>query len=164
MTDDIQQAQPRQCVARAAGPQVPETDREAALRKFFAEQEIKSIDNLEAAARQIIQLVTALLGVLFGVLALSNGDAAASLQRPLVFLSGLVAVILLLAAIPAALAVVLPGRSSPRDNVPADEARAFKTLMTRKRHGLNGAVVLFGGGLVAFAIMVGTMIVLRYGG
>ncbi len=149
---------------RATGNTRPETPREAALRKFWAEQEIKSIDNLEAAARQIIGLVTALLGLLFGVLALSAGDFAASLNAPLVWLAGLFAVGLLLAAIPAALAVVLPGRSSPRDNVPADEARAFKALMTRKRHGLNGAIVFFGGGLIAFAIMVGTMIWLRFGG
>ena len=144
--------------ARAAGPPRPETDREAALRQFFAEQEVKSVDNLEAGARQIIGLVTALLGLLFGVLALGDKEVAAGLQSPLVMVAGLLAVLLLLAAVLAALGVVLPARYSPRANVPADEEAAFASMLARKRARLDWAVVAFGGGLVAFAVMVGAMI------
>lgn len=148
--------------ARPTGKRRPESDREAALRKFFAEQEVKSIDNLEAAARQIIQLVTALLGLLFGVLALSDGDAVAALKTPLVFWPGLLALGLTLIGLVCALAVIWPGLSTPRAHVPADEERAFAALLARKRDWLYRAVVAFGGGMLAFAVTVMVMMWLRY--
>src|SRR4051812_10873067 len=89
------------------GERLP-TDEETALVRFFQKQEETSVEHLEEAARQIIQLVTALYGVIFGVLALGADKVGAELHTPLVLALGIFAVLAFLVALLAALWAVLP--------------------------------------------------------
>jgi hypothetical protein len=51
---------------------VPPTDAQKRLASFFAEAESKQVDFLDEAAKRIIELTTALLGVLFAVVAFGD--------------------------------------------------------------------------------------------
>src|SRR5688500_2432251 len=68
------------------------TKEEAALVEWFDKQKAGQVETLEAAARQIIQLVSALFGLLFGVLSLGRDKLEASLTSPLVITRSIVAV------------------------------------------------------------------------
>jgi hypothetical protein len=76
-----------------------ETPPEEALRLWFDEQEKKSLDNLEAGARQIITLVTTIYGLLFGALAFGSEKMEASLHYRPVLVPGTVAILAMLGAV-----------------------------------------------------------------
>ena len=61
-----------------------ETEEEKALYDWFAKQALTSPHRLEAAARTIIGLVTALLGALFGVLAVADDPLPSYFWLPVV--------------------------------------------------------------------------------
>ena len=65
---------------------VEESAFQAKLDAWFAGQVLKSPDNLESTARQIITLVTALLGVLFTVLAVAKDPLPCYFVHPVVHL------------------------------------------------------------------------------
>lgn len=133
-----------------------ETAAEARLREFFEAQEKENLTTLEAGARQIITLVSAFYGVIFGVLALGKDKMEASLQIRSVVLAGGTAIFALLVAVIAALVVVLPlwGYSAdPRK--PAEQLAAYRRMLARKMWGLRVAVIAFAVGLAAFAWLVG---------
>ncbi len=140
----------------------PETPQEAALRRWFEEQEQASLGHLEAGARQIIQLVTALYGLIFGVLALGSDRLEASLHDRWVIIPGMTAVLAMLVALLAALVVVLPLFAytySPHK--PAEQQRAYRQMLKRKAMGLRLTVAGFAIGLAAFAWLIMAMLYYR---
>lgn len=136
-----------------------ETPAEAELRKWFAQQVTASPANLEEAARQIIGLVTALLGVLFGVVALTEDKLPAYLQLPVVRWLSVAAVALWLLALLAALGVVLPRRWTANPAQPASQAEAFDQILRLKSAALTAAAITFWlgvsalGGVLVVAIL-----------
>ncbi|MCS6911050.1 MAG: hypothetical protein NZM11_10885 [Anaerolineales bacterium] len=127
----------------------PETPEEARLRQWWAEQAVTAPDNLEAAARQIIGLVSGLLGVLFGVLTLAAEPLPVYLQRDDVKFAGVAAIVLLLLALLAGLAVVFPQSVAVPRARPDEQAAQFAALLGRKSGALGLAAVCFGLGVVA---------------
>lgn len=133
-----------------------ETAAEARLREFFEAQEKENIATLEAGAQQIITLVSAFYGVIFGVLALGKDKMETSLQIRGVVLAGGTAVFALLVAIIAALVVVLPLWGYTADpRLPAEQLTEYRRLLARKVWGLRIAVSAFAVGMVAFAALIG---------
>ena len=129
-----------------------ETPAEAEMRHWFAGQALASPDTLEAAARLIVSLVTGLLTLLFGVLAVAGDPLPAYLGYGLVRALGVVCVVALLAALGAALAVILPRRLEADPARPQTQADAFAGLLARKAGWLRGAVVAFGLGVAALGL------------
>ena len=142
-------------MARARGVDIhEETPQERALYEWFEKQALASPDTLEAAARTILGLVTALLGVLFGVLAVTADPLPAYFDLPLVRCLGVVSVVALLVALIGALGVVLPLRVKVASGRLDQQARAFRELMARKSRWLTLAVIAFGLGLVALGTVL----------
>lgn len=131
-----------------------ESPEEEAVRKWLAEQRLKSVDNLEAAARQIITLVTALLGILFGILAIAKEPLPVYLQWPLLRYLGIVSVVGLCLALACALLVVLPFAYRHYPHRPDKQRAAFTDLLNRKGFWLTGAGALFFVGLLALGVVL----------
>ena len=133
---------------------LPETPEERAMGEWFARQVLASPQALEAAARTIVSLVTALLGVHFGVMALSETPLPSFLwvdwMRPL----GVIVVVALLAALLCALVVVLPLRFEVSSHRPDEQEKEFKKLLRRKSRWLTASVIAFAGGLVALGVVL----------
>jgi hypothetical protein len=132
----------------------PEPPAVKARREWFERQALAAPDTLEAAARSLVNLVTALLGALFGVLAVADDPLPGYLWHPLTRPLGIACVVLLLAALGSALVVVLPHRVAVSPHRPDEEARAFEQLLTRKWRWLRVAVVTFGLGLLALGAVL----------
>ena len=144
------------------GKSRPETPEEAFLREWFEEHSKKSIDNLEAGARQIITLVGTFYGIIFAVLALGSDKFEASLHHGAVIAPGIATVLALLGAVVSALVVVLPiFRYGYNPSKPADEKKVYEEILARKSGWLRAAVVLFGVGLATFAWLIAAMMVYR---
>ena len=125
-----------------------ETPDEAALGRWFAKQALASPDTLEAAARLLISLVTGLLTILFGVLAVAKDPLPAYLGAWGLRLLGVACVGALLVALLAALYVVLPQRLEADAARPDTQAQVFEALLRRKAGWLRAAVIAFGLGIV----------------
>ena len=132
----------------------PETEEEAALDRWFEKQALASPDTLEAAARTLLGLVTALLGILVGVLAMSSDPLPAYLQLPLVRWLGVGTVVALLVALVGALGVVLPRRTRVASSRPDQQADAFQQLLARKSRWLTVTGIAFGLGVVALSAIL----------
>ncbi len=130
------------------------TPQEERLAAWFAEQHLKSPDHLEAAARQLIGLVTALLGLLLGVLAVAKHPLPAYLASPWVKGLGAAGVVLLLAALLAGLAVLWPRQMAVLAHDLTAQRRAFEALLARKNRALRVALVGFALGVVALAAVL----------
>jgi len=135
-------------------PTEPETAEEAALYAWFTEQRVKSVDNLEGAARQIITLCTTLLGLLLGLLALTEDPLPAHIHWSGVQWLGGLGVAALLVALGGALYAILPQRIPVNLNDPRDLQNEFDALLARKSRGLQVAAVGFGAGMVFLGIIV----------
>jgi len=136
-----------------------ETPEEARLREFFDEQEKKNIETLEAGARQIITLVSAFYGVIFGVLSFGHASVDPTLHLRPVLAAGGTAIFAMLIAIIAALVVVLPLWSYTADaRLPAEQLSAYQRLLARKVRGLRISVIAFGVGIAAFAWLISAML------
>ena len=136
-----------------------ETPEEKALRKWFAKQALASPDALEAAARTILGLITGLLGMLFGVLAVASDPLPAYLGLPLARGLGVVTVGALLVALVGTLAVVLPREIKVASARPDQQASAFEVLLARTSRWLTLAVIAFGLGLATLgAVLVVTLL------
>jgi hypothetical protein len=138
-----------------------ETEEETELRTWFDKQEAETINNLEAGARQVIQLVTAFYGVLFGVVALGKDKIEASLHVPIVILCAGVAILAMLGALIAALVVVLPAGYRYRPASLSDQRMVYQKILLRKWRGLTATIIAFGLGLAAFAALIATMLIYR---
>ena len=124
-----------------------ETEEEQALASWFAEQALASPGNLESAARTIVGLVTGLLGLLLGVLAVSEDPLPSYLWLPWMRLAGVAAIVFLFAALLCALLVLLPRRMVLSRHRPDQQKAAFERMLAWKACWLRGAVVAFGLGV-----------------
>jgi uncharacterized membrane protein YcjF (UPF0283 family) len=135
-------------------PSRPERPDEAALHGWFAEQRLKSIDNLETAARQIITLCTTLLGLLLGLMALAAPNLPAHMGWSGVqWLSGL-GVVALLVALLCGLSVVVPWRTAVNLQAPGELQATWEQLLARKSQGLRLAILFFAGAVVCLTAVI----------
>ena len=125
-----------------------ETEEEKALAAWFAEQALASPGNLEAAARTVVGLVTGLLGLLLGVLAVSEDPLPSYLWDAGVRPLGVAAIVCLLIALLCALAVLLPRRIAVSSRRPDQQKAAFERMLARKARWLTVTVIAFGVGLL----------------
>ena len=133
---------------------VPETPEERALREWWANQWLKSVDNIEAAARHILTLCTTLIGVLLAILALAENDLPAYMDIVQVRVLGGGAVIALLASLIATLVVLMPRQYAASPDFPDKQATEFKRLRTFKSDALIISQVLFGLGLFLLTLVI----------
>ena len=132
----------------------PETDWEKELGDWFKKQSLVSLDTLEAAARTILSLVTALVGTLFGVLTVAADELPAYLHKPVVQALGVVSVGAFLAALVGALGVLLPARFQVSSHRPDEQAQAFDRLLKRKSRWLTVTVIAFGVGVAVLSVVL----------
>ena len=132
----------------------PEPPALKARREWFEKQALAAPDTLDAAARTLIGLVTGLLGVLFGVLAVTADSLPAYFWLPLTRPVGIACVSALLVALACALVVVLPRRIAFSPHRLDEEARAFEDLLNRKSRWLAVSVIAFGVGLLALGVIL----------
>jgi hypothetical protein len=130
----------------------PETPEEAALREWFDKQALAAPDNLEAAARQIVTLVTSLLTILFAVLAVAGDPLPAYLSYASTRWLGAGSVVALLLALAAALGVIYPFRRAVDKARPDEQRAAFRALLDRKSRFLRLAIGCFLVGLAALGV------------
>jgi hypothetical protein len=132
-----------------------ESVEEKALREWYASQALASPGNLEAAARTIVGLVTGLLALLLGVLAVDEDPLPSYLwdagMRPL----GVAAISCLLVALLCALTVLLPRRIAVSSHRPDEQKKAFGRMLSRKARWLTLTVIAFGLGL----LLLGTVLI-----
>ncbi len=135
-------------------PTERETPQQAALAEWFAQQHVQSAANLETAARQIITLCTTLLGVLLGLMALTEDTLPAYMQwSGIQWLSGL-GVVGLFAALGCGLYVVIPRPNMVTINDPDNMGAEFTALLARKSRGLLLAVILFGAAMFCLVCVI----------
>jgi hypothetical protein len=132
----------------------PEPPALKARREWFERQALAAPDTLEAVARTLTGLVTALLSVLFGVLTVAEDPLPAYLWIPLTRPLGITAVVALLIALACALAVLLPHRLVVSPHRLDEQARAFQALLTRKSRWLTAGVIAFGLALLALGAIL----------
>jgi hypothetical protein len=125
---------------------------EASLRRWFAKQPLAAPDTLDAAARLIVSLVSGLLTILFGVLAVAADPMPAYLSRWPIRLLGVLSVLFLLGGLFCALVAVLPRRMETDAARPKTQAKAFDDLVQRKAGWLTSAVITFGLGIVFLGV------------
>jgi hypothetical protein len=133
-----------------------ETPDEAEMRQWFAKQALAAPDTLDAAARLIVSLVTGLLTILFGVLAVAEDPLPAYLGHWAIRLLGMWCVLALLGALLCALVALWPRRMVVDAARPEAQAQAFAGLLDRKAGWLKAAEVAFGLGvaLLGLALIV----------
>ena len=132
-------------------PVPPDVDE---LAKWFAQQHLKSPETLDAAARQIITLVTTLLALLFTVLTVASQPLPPYFQLRAVSSLGVLSVIFLLAALLLALLTLRPQRIQVSSHNPEEQRRAFAALVERKSGRLTAAYAFFFCGLLALGILL----------
>ncbi len=120
--------------------ELDESDR--ALEALFARWEAESLSAIEAHARQIVSLCTALLAAFFGLLALPQAPSFLALPG-LRFLAGLT-LLAFFSALVLALTALQPQRYAvPRADLTA-KRHAAQTLLNRKYTALRRATAAFG--------------------
>lgn len=135
-------------------PTEKESASQTALANWFAGQHLKSVDNLEMAARQIITLCTALLGTLLGLMALTEETLPKHMQwSGIQWISG-VGVVCLFIALACALYVVIPQRNPVALNDPESLQTAFTTLLARKHFWLWLAIIIFAVAMACLMLVV----------
>jgi hypothetical protein len=133
------------------------------LYAFFDTLEQDSLKHLEDAARQIIGLVTALLTLAVGLLALGGEPVAPLLATWPVLAAGGVTLAALLLALIAALDVVLPAAYRYRAASLTDRRAAYDQMLARKANGLRAAVVFFGIAMLGLAALIVLLLWARVG-
>ena len=130
-----------------------ETPEEADNYKWFEEQARDPFKPIEEAARQIIQLVTVLYTVVFGILAFASDPVPAYLARASVRGIGLATVICYLVALLAALTIVVPRGYQYAKASQTQRKQVYDSLLRRKSFALTAAVWAFGVASFAFALL-----------
>ncbi|MEM7133590.1 MAG: hypothetical protein AAF702_45270 [Chloroflexota bacterium] len=144
--------QPRRRIKRVT-PR-PLLSNEKRVIDFFDDIETKSVDTLEAGAKEIIRLVTGFLGLLLGIVSLGSASVAPILQLTEIKIGALAAILLLLVALASALVTVMPRSYQVRYSSLDDKMEAYELMLERKSIGLQVAVFCFGLGLVTFAGLI----------
>ncbi len=132
-------------------PPTPEEDRLAA---WLAEQELRSPERLEAAARQVVGLVTGLVGLLLGVVVVTEPPLPAYLSQPLVRGLAVAGIVFLLLALLAGMGVLWPRRGAMAAHDPAAQREAFQALLRHKARWLGVALAYFSLGVVVLAAVL----------
>jgi hypothetical protein len=132
----------------------PPTEVERALGEWYVKGALSSPDRLEAAARTITGLVTALLGVFFAVMAVAEHPLPSYLWLGWVRPLGVGSVLGLLVALVCALGVILPRPVRVSSHRLDEQAAEFERLLDRKSRWLWAAVIAFGAGLVALGAIL----------
>lgn len=135
-------------VARSA----PLSPADEQLVAFFRDLEQKSLDTLESAARQLITLVTTLLGLFFGVLAFK--DNPRYLQIPAVRALGGLAAGFYVLALFLALDVVMPRRLEVPLASLTQMRQLLRALFDRKSRSLRWAQIAFALGTLALLALI----------
>jgi hypothetical protein len=130
----------------------PPTPEETALHEWFVEQEKDPSKPIDEAAKQIIQLVSALYAVLFGILAFADGPAY--LSEPIVGRSGACAVLAYLFALFSALIVIVPSRYRYARASQSQRKDVFDKIMQRKVIALWISLGSFAAGSSALAVLL----------
>lgn len=138
-----------------------ETPEEAQLREWFAKQQLDNLTTLETAARQVIQLVTALFGTTFGVLSLSSASFNNMLADPTIKILGGLTLFAWAVALVCALGVTTPFPYSVSEGLPDSYAAAVNQMQQRKKWAFYSSIVAFGVGIIIFALFIGTLIAMR---
>lgn len=119
----------------------PLSEADQGLLTYFKDLEKTSLETIDKAARQVITLVTTLMGLFFGVLAL--GDAPAYLTHSGIRVLGALTTIFYMAALLLALDVVMPRRVDlPTTDLTAMRA-LLRRLLDRKSRSLLAAQIAF---------------------
>jgi hypothetical protein len=126
------------------------------LQAFFESLERESLKTLEDAARQIIALVTTLLGIFFGVLAFK--DNPAFLASPLVRILGVFSLWGLIVALFCALDVVMPRLMNVPESNLTEMRNVLRALFQRKSRSLTGAQWAFGAGTLFLLGIIVTLL------
>ncbi len=133
-------------------PKGSETPQQRALREWFEQQVDNNMAQIEEGARQINQLVTAMFGVMFAVLAF--GDSPDILQLLSVKVLGSLAVFAYFVALLASLDVLYPWASSFRKGNLKDMRETYDSILARKVRSLGIAMGGFGAGTVCVGVLV----------
>ncbi len=127
------------------------TAEEKAQEDWFVQQVLESPTRLEEAARLLIGLVTGLLTVLFGVLAIDKDPLPVYLRAPLVRELGALAVLALLLGLVAALVVILPRDWKFNPAELSTQTATFQNMVRSKSRALTVATVAFALGIAVLA-------------
>ena len=134
----------------------PRTPEEAAQSAWFAEQRRASVDTLDNAAKLIVGLISGMLTLLFGVLALSNEPSKLPVYLTLAWLrwpAG-AALLLQLGSLGAGLAVMLPRRWAVNPNQPSSETAVFESMLRTKSRWLTACIWAFGLGMLVLGLVL----------
>lgn len=129
-----------------------ETPEEKRLREWFDEQALASPGTLDAAAKVVVSLVTGLLTILFGVLAVAEDPLPAYMGSWAIRLLGMWCVLALLGALLCALAALWPRRLEVDAARPEAQAKVFADLLDRKAGWLKAAEIAFGLGVILLGL------------
>ena len=127
---------------------------EAELRKWYAHAALGSPDTLDAAARTLQGLITALLGTLFAVLALAADPLPLYLKLCSVKVLGTVAIVGLLVSLAFSLGVVFPRHFATPRSRPDEQRRDFAVLLGNKRRWLMVSIGAFALALAALSAVL----------
>lgn len=133
-------------------PSAPLAPQDEALQALFQELETRSLETLEAAARQIITLSTTLLGLFFGILALK--DAPDYLGLTWIKMLAALSLLAFLAALFCALNVLLPRLTTYNRRDLSAMRHTFDLLLQRKSRSLQWAQWLFGAGALFLLALI----------
>jgi hypothetical protein len=135
------------------------TAEEERLVELFAEIEGKQLDFLDQAAKRIIELVTALLGILFAVIAFGSDFPPPYLagNLPAKLLSGASLVCYLGALLVALWAVQPRDYKHYRHNL-TEMREELQRMIDDKARPLRVAGILFGAGSILLAVLIATVI------
>jgi hypothetical protein len=130
----------------------PLTKADEDLLAYFKDLEQKSLESIEGAARQIINLVTTLLGLFFGVLAFKDDPSYLALNS--IKVSGVLSAGSYITALFLALDVVMPRRI----DIPTADLVAMRQLLLklfdRKNRSLLWAQIAFGCGTLFLLFLI----------
>ena len=138
------------------------TDEEKEQSKWFAEQRRGSVDTLDNAAKLIVGLISGMLTLLFGILALSSepGKLPFYITFAWVRWVAMLGVVGLLISLGTGLAAIMPRKWEINPNQPRTEAAAFSEMLQTKSNYLTWCIRSFGAGmaLIGLVLIVAVMI------
>jgi hypothetical protein len=106
-------------------------------------------------------LCTVLAGLVFAAINLGSSELEASVSHPTVIIAGFVSMGMLLSALLAALIVVYPFPNRYRPASLSDQKTLYQKLIGRKANALAAAVLFFGVGMIAFVVVIFTILAYR---